>query len=79
MSGNAAPDILLQINNSGSWKTLSKIGLNDMSRCREAVDTLCLADRSPGRKAMYRMAVDRAGAPPEPLYYRDPLRGWYQA
>jgi hypothetical protein len=78
-ASNAAPDILLQVNNSGAWKTLATIGLNDMARCRAAVDTLCLADRQPGRKANYRMAVVREGQPPEPLDYRDPVRGWYQA
>jgi hypothetical protein len=76
----SSPKILLQINNSGSWKTLSTIGLNDMARCRDAVDTLCLADCSAGRKAMFRMAIHRDdGRPPEPLDYRDPVRGWYQA
>lgn len=76
---NATPDILLQVNNSGAWKTLATIGLNDMARCREAVDTLSLADRSPGRKPVYRLAVARPNCTPEPLEYRSPNNGWYQA
>jgi hypothetical protein len=29
---------------------------------------------------MFRMAIHRDdGRPPEPLDYRDPVRGWYQA
>ena len=76
---NAAPEILVQMNNSGAWKTLAKVGLNDMARCREAVDTLCLADRSPGRKANFRLAIAQPSGLAEPLEYRDPVRGWYLA
>jgi len=73
------PEILVQMNNSGAWKTLAKVGLNDMARCREAVDKLCLADRSPGRKANFRLAVASPAGVAEPLAYRDEMRGWYQA
>jgi hypothetical protein len=76
---NAAPEILVQMNNSGAWKTLAKVGLNDMARCRDAIDTLCLADHTPGRKANFRLAIAQPSGLAEPLEYRDPVRGWYQA
>jgi hypothetical protein len=77
---SAPPDIHVQINNSGAWKTVTVTGLNEMEACRKAVDTLCLVDKrsTNTRKATYRMAIANPSGF-EPLEYRDPIRGWYQA
>jgi hypothetical protein len=80
MNTVAMPEVHLQVNNSGAWRTLTVVGLNGMERCREAVDVLCLADNRTalGKRPNYRLAIaGQAGF--EVLEYRDATRGWYQA
>ena len=79
MNMNTAPEVHLQINSSGAWKTLCVINLNDMDRCRSAIDVIALADRRQGKvRASYRMAISSNGQM-HPLEYRDQNNGWYPA
>ena len=77
----ALPEVHVQINNSGAWKTLAVVGLNSMERCRGAVDVLCLADKRQqlARRPTYRLAIAGQGGLFEVLEYRHPANGWYQA
>ncbi len=76
------PQVHLQINNNGAWKTLSVIGLNSMDRCRKAVDVLCKADqrtRTRGSQPTYRLALATPAGGFDALQYRDPAQGWFEA
>lgn len=70
----------LQLNSSGAWKTLSVIGLNDIDRCRTAVDMIALMDKRTGkhRGGIYRLAISCDGQM-NPMEYRDQNNGWYKA
>ena len=75
-----APDIHLQVNGTGAWRTLSRGGINDMELFRVCADGIALADRRPLREQpSFRLAIDRPGHAQTAVWHREPGKGWVEA